>query len=64
MLEKRAVGRPKEEKNKKEHYPDEILSAPKIQRSQEPSANDDSLSEQSDDEFEEDFYVDLSEVKV
>ena len=44
--------------NKKEHDPQvELLNLSKVQRSQEPSVNDDSESEKSDEEEDEEIFV-------
>jgi hypothetical protein len=43
--------------NKKEHDPQVELNVSKIQRSQEPSADDDSESRKSDDGDQEDIYA-------
>ena len=43
--------------NKKEHDPQVELNVSKIQRSQEPSADDDSEGRKSDDGDQEDIYT-------
>ena len=43
--------------NKKEHDPQVELNVSKIQRSQEPSADDDSEGRKSDDGDQEDIYA-------
>ena len=51
--------------NKKEHDPQvELLNLSKVQRSQEPSFNDDSESKKSDEEEDEEIFVNAPPVVV